>query len=219
MRSVLATMLATACLSLPTLLPNTARAESGTQAGFFAGLNIADLHTAPTGGTSSDGNFLFGGFAEFPVSEAFYVEPQLRYIEKGADITNFASSTAGGLDLSLTIKYLEIPVYAKWKFREGQAFRPYLFAGPNLGFRIGSSVTAKTRNAGLAVTTTGVLGSELKSLDLAADAGAGAEFAFGEAFLFRVAASYSMGLMNIDESSGTIKTRGLQAYAGLGFPL
>jgi hypothetical protein len=187
------------------------------RAGFILGTNLARFSTDPDINASTDANFMFAGFAEFQVSDGFYIEPQLRYIEKGADVSELYTLSAGSdTKVTRTARYFEIPLHFKWKFRDGESFRPYVFGGPALAFKIGDSTKATSRSSGSALTTVGSAAS-LKGLDFSAELGGGLELFFTEDLSMRFAAAYSLGLLNINETSANWKTRGLQFYAGLGF--
>ena len=177
------------------LLVSQAHAEN--RYGVLAGVNLAKLHAStPAGSDTSDTStgFLGGVFAQYGISEGFYFEPQLRYNQRG-----------GG---NVNLDYLQIPLYAKYKFMTGSAFMPVVFIGPNVGFKIGSGIE-------------GVSGSEItkaKTIDLSAEAGLGGEFALTDTMNLGVSAAYSLGLTNIVDNAAadsSTKNRGIEIYAGL----
>ena len=195
----------------------SAHAEEN-RVGFFLGTNLSSLGTDPDIDTGTDSNLMFGAFAEFGLSDTFYIEPQLRFIEKGADISNYAAISPGSdAEVSLTLKYLEVPLLFKWKFREGEALRPFAFIGPSLGFKIGDTTTITSRTTGKPLNVGRPLGENVRTIDFAAEAGGGLEFHFTDEFSARLSAAYSRGLLDVNETGSNWKTRGLQFYAGLGF--
>ncbi|RZA05248.1 MAG: PorT family protein [Proteobacteria bacterium] len=189
-----------------------ARAED--RAGFLVGANLARLSTDGDVDSSTDSNLMFGGFAEFELSETFYIEPQFRYIEKGGEIAT--PNANADYDIARTLKYFEVPLHFKWKFRQGQAFRPYAYIGPALAFKVGDSTTITPRggNGAINFNTTN---DSARTIDFSAEIGGGAEFNFTDDVALRLGAAYSLGFLDVNESPNVWKTRGLQLFAGLGF--
>lgn len=208
----LTTKLTLTALFAASLAP-AARADD--RAGFLLGTNLAHLSTGnPDINSSTDSNFQLGAFAEFELSDTFFVEPQIRYIEKGGDVS--ATDTPGVSDVSRTLKYFEVPLHFKWKFRDGERFRPYAFAGPSLAFKIGDSTTITPRTTGTPINAT-IPNDSVRSIDFAVEAGGGAEFFFTDDFSVRLGAAYSLGLLDVNETPANWKTQGLQLFAGAGF--
>ena len=96
--------------------------------------------------------------------------------------------------------------------------KPYLMAGPTIGF---------LQDAKLKVIMGGDseledLKDDLKSIDFGIGFGAGLDLPIGNNSIF-VEARYSLGLMNIaDKADGPyedVKTRGIQIFAGITFPM
>jgi opacity protein-like surface antigen len=210
MRHIVSTLLCT--LLFASFSP---RAQAADRAGFLVGANLARLSTSdPDLDAGTDSNFLLGGFAEFELSPTFFIEPQVRYVEKGGDIS--AQDPTGVSDVSRTLKYFEIPLHFKWKFREGESLRPYAFVGPSLAFKIGDSTTITPRTTGVPVNAT-LPNDSVRTIDFAAEIGGGAEFFFTDEFSVNLGAAYSLGLLDVNETPANWKTRGLQLFAGLGF--
>ena len=168
--------------------------------GVLAGVNFSNVHSS-NGTTSENGDsqtgFLGGVFTQYQFSDGFYFEPQLRYAQKGA----------GAVDLD----YLELPLYAKYKFMTGNAFMPHVFVGPTVAYRIGASAGGVSNDA---------VSDSFKSFDLSIDAGIGAEFAATESMNLGISAAYQFGLLNILDGAAqtaspntTSKNRGFNLYA------
>lgn len=196
------------------LLATQAHAEN--RAGVLAGINIGKLaNKTNTTSTTSDSRvgILGGVFYQLGLADGFYFEPQLRYASRGGKGAATSSGVAGISNTA--INYLEIPLYAKYKYNAG-GFMPFVFAGPNVAFKIGSNVDFTSNNG--AISLTGGKVTNVKAVDLAVDAGLGAEFALTDAMNLSVAGSYSLGLTNMLDNAAagtTTKHRGIQAYAAL----
>lgn len=205
MRNILFVLLA--------LLPGFA-ASAEDHFGIIGGMNMANLRGA---GTDAEfhGFFMGGVYADFGLDDTSYLTPQIRYIEKGAGIAS--SAVSGPVDVNVAFKYLELPLYYKYKFASGNNFRPNLFIGPAFALKVGDAVRATNRNTGQTASATGLFGSLIKGYDLAAEAGAGVEFMLGESTVGSFSAAYSYGLVNISKTAEKLKTQGIQFYLGLGF--
>jgi len=195
-----------------TSLAPLARAED--RAGFLIGANLAKLSTDPDLDAGTDSNLLLGGFAEFQLNQNFFIEPQIRYIEKGADVSTLVPGDSA--DVSRTLKYFEVPLHFKWKFREAEALRPYLYIGPALAFKVGDSTTVTPRATGTPLNAN-FNNDSVRTIDFTAEVGGGAEFNFTDAFAIRLGAAYSLGLLDVNETPANWKTRGLQLFAGMSF--
>jgi hypothetical protein len=178
------------------LLVSQAHAEN--RWGVLAGADFAHVRVStPAGSVSGDTHtgFMGGIFTQYGLSDGLYFEPQLRFNQRG------------GGDNSLN--YLQLPLYLKYKFVEAGAFVPVVFVGPNVGYRVGSSLDDAQDDL-------------YKNFDLSADLGVGGEFAVAEGMNLGVSVAYSLGLLNIVEgapSGSSVKNRGVEAYASLSWAL
>ena len=164
----------------------------------FSKLQYVDSPDKTTSGVST--GYLGGAFLQFGMAPGFYIEPQVRYNEKGNGETK--------------VQYVEGALYAKYKVQGNDRFMPHIFAGPNVGFKIG---------------TEGPFGSErYKDIDVAIDAGLGADYPLDQNLNLSLSASYSFGLVDVAEPSVLAapainttgwKSRGFNVYAGLSFAL
>jgi hypothetical protein len=205
------------CLVSLIALNPSARAD---RAGFLIGTNLARLSTDPDIGASTDGNFMMAGFAEFEVNGSFSIVPGVRFIEKGADISDATIVTNPGSNAQVTrtARYFEIPLHFKYKFRDaGESFRPFVFLGPALGFKVGDSTKVTSRSSGAPIALASSSTDSIKGMDFAAEVGGGLELFFTEDLSAIFGATYSLGMLDINETAADWRTRGLQLYAGLGF--
>ena len=120
-------------------------AEPGNFAyGFKAGLNIQNIVGISRIGDDLNGKwearFHVGGFIEVPLKDAFYFQPGLQYISKGAKITD-----ESGTVNTRNISYLEVPLHFVYKPVSGTS-KWVLGAGPYVGFGIGGTSKTITSN-------------------------------------------------------------------------
>lgn len=200
---------------LAVLDSSPARAEE-IHYGVVGGVNFAHLYISPRiSGVGTEPFFVGGGFANIPLTEMFFFEPQLRYNKKGATVTTYA----GGVytRTTLALQYVEAPLYFMFKAAPSN-FRMNFFIGPNIGIKVGDSFTATNLNTGASATASNILGSNVKGYDLALDLGLGGEFHLPGELMGRLSLAYSMGFVNLDSTKGNVvKSSGIQVMAGVGY--
>jgi hypothetical protein len=198
-------------------------------AGVVGGLNIAGMDL------NSDGldrdistRYLAGIGGVFGVSLSKNVSLQLEpmYLQKGGILEQYAPSP----DLFIKSSFLEVPLFLKITF--GENIRPYILAGPTVGFLLDSEV--KGEISGL--TFKADLKNILKRIDFGIGLGAGVRFPLGKGSAF-LEGRYTFGLSNINKGgtvefeSGSIaitdeieehdelSTKGFQIMVGFTFPI
>jgi opacity protein-like surface antigen len=187
-------------------------AHAEYRGGVIAGLNVASLSGDSTT-TNSATNFLGGVYGEFGIQDGFYFAPQLRYNEQGGKVVAASGTTA--VEAELSLKYLEIPLYVKYKYALDHGIAAFAFAGPNVGFKVGSSETARAVIGGQTFERTTSIGSP-NALNLSLDAGIGAEYALNDKVNVNLSGAYSWGLTNVYDNA-SFKTRAFQLYAGVSY--
>lgn len=208
-----------AAIALAVLTGTNAFAASEMSAGFQLGANIAKWSGASvTGaGLTSKTGLIIGGQFEMQLAEMFYIMPGIRYTMKGAKQTYTVGTIS--VEDKYSVNYIEIPIYAKVKFMEGETFRPFLLLGPNIGFKASSSVE-QTATSGGASTTSSATITNIKSTDFSLDFGAGGEFDVDAGMAAFLNVVYSLGLSNIVDTVGAdVKNRGLQFVVGMNFAI
>jgi opacity protein-like surface antigen len=88
---------------------------------------------------SPNAGMMLGGEINLWLTNDFGVAGQLLYVNKSATTVD-----RSGASLTLSASYLEIPIYAKYRFGNGD-IRPYAFAGPALGFTLSSTAKVAAR--------------------------------------------------------------------------
>ncbi len=159
------------------------------QYGLKAGLNIASLSGDEVDDLDSRMGLAVGGYLSVPVAPSFSIQPELLYSMKGA------SDSFAGVDVTLKLDYLEIPVLAKYTFGlPGAPVKPSIFAGPALGLKLSSKVKVE-----------GFGESEEEDLEDVKDTDFGLVFGAGLAFNLGsnsvgVDVRYNLGLTSIDDT-------------------
>jgi len=116
------------------------------------------------------------------------------------------------------MSYLEIPVMCTYSFGTGD-IKPYAMAGPSLGYLLSSE--AKTTFEGYTAETDEK--DNTKDFDFGLCFGGGVSMPVGSNAVF-IEARYALGLTNTnddpnDPNDTDVKTRGIQIFAGITFPL
>lgn len=205
-------------------IPSIAAAQrSGDMTiGVMAGVNYAKWNQDPESSEVTFGykaGLLVGGFLGVQLNDAFSIEPQVLFSQKGTKVNG--TGTKSSLEGSVRINYIEVPVLAKfWIPISDAQVKPFIFVGPEIEFKVGCTAE------GAIIAVTGSVDCDqspqdkIKSTDFGATAGAGIQFMMaGQAV--RVDARYTLGLTNINDTgdSRDIKNRAFAATVGLGFPL
>jgi len=138
--------------------------------------------------SSSRTGFVAGAFLAFPLGDTVSIQPEALFTQKGQsfDFTDL------DVDTSLKLDYVEVPLLIKARFG-GDGIRPYLFAGPYVGFRIKAEVEVDAGDLG---NTTDDLEDETKGTDYGIVGGGGLEFPAGSG-AFLLEARYARGLTGI----------------------
>ena len=204
--SVFLVLLLTLCVVLP--------AGAQIHLGVLGGLNLANINIDPweeEEDWSSRTAFGFGGVFDYGLSEHTVLTLEPMYLQKGATL-----DFQGG-DAEFKVAYLEVPVMFKYVFGAA-GIRPYVMAGPTIGFNL--SAEGETRWDGESETED--IKDETKSIDFGLGFGGGIYMPAGNNFIF-VEARYALGLTNINDDPDNpdidIKTKGIQIFAGITFPV
>lgn len=191
------------------------KATSQVDLGIIGGINSSSLQIEPSGDFDVEGRTTFGVglFLNLQANDFIGLQVTPMFLQKGANAKidfDFIDYTEYKAD------YLEIPILARLNFDAGM-LKPYLLAGPSLGFQLNSTyidgdgkevdITDETKNLDFSLVLGGGLEIELENISL-----------FGQL-------TYNHGLSNIDNSDGILNftdeiyTRSIGIYAGLSIPL
>lgn len=165
--------------------------------GLKGGLNLSTIVGDETSDVDSRTAFYLGGFAEVKLSDKFAFQPELLYSSQGA------KGKDEGVDMTLELDYLTIPLMAKYYVAEKFS----LDFGPQLGFLL----NADAEVMGVSVD----FKDYVKSFDFGLNLGLSYEFN-----KFIINGRYNIGLSNIwdDEfDDGDLKNQNSVIQFGLGY--
>jgi hypothetical protein len=199
----------------------TAQRAGDLTVGIMAGVNYATVNQDPElGDVEFDHRvgLLAGGFLDVRLNDVFSIEPEVLYSQKGAEVQGTGSNSDS--EGTFKLDYIEVPVLLKfWVPVTNSGFRPFLFAGPAVGFEVNCSlegeilsVTGSTDCEETSVVNT-------KSPDFGGTVGGGIEFMAGMQAV-RVDARYTHGFTDINDSGDAreIRNRVFAVTVGLGWP-
>lgn len=133
------------------------------QFGIKGGVNFSNIVGGDDGEGIDDENILtsfhLGVFTQIGVSEVFYIQPELVYTRKGAELD---SNLFG--DTQLNLDYLELPVMFRIQILESIN----LEAGPYAAYLLNSKITNDNRSGELNIDT-----DNFRKLDYGLAAGVG----------------------------------------------
>lgn len=184
--------------------------------GVKAGANYSNLYTSGSSqGLNNDqykGRFSyhFGGVMEYSLSDMFAIQPELMYMNQGANMKN--NNSFGMKDGHVTLNSLQLPVNLKASFNTGGKAKLFVYAGPYVGYNIYGKVKGKIDGA----TTDQELyskGSKMRRWDYGVGVGAGVEVN-----KFTIGIGNQFGLQDISGSeTGKMKAGNLTVSVGYFF--
>lgn len=180
--------------------------------GAKAGVNFATLGGDDLGDLKSRTGFHVGALVEIPVTEKFWVQPEVLYTAQGAKYEESGSVLGVPFSNKSTLKldYIQVPVMAKYYVVEGLA----LEAGPQIAFLAKSTADIESSVGGTTVETDGDI-DDISKIDFGIGVGASYRLDMGVFFNAR----YNFGLSNINDNSDNFKNqnRVFQLSAGYSF--
>ncbi len=125
-----------------------ATASAQVRFGVKAGGNLSFLYTSGSNqGINADqynGRFgyHFGGMLECSLSEMFSIQPELMYLNHGANLKK--ENSFGMKDGQITLNTLQLPINLKAKFNLGQSdSKLFVYGGPYVGYNMYGKVAGK----------------------------------------------------------------------------
>lgn len=202
-------------LALCMLQPATAQMRLGVT----GGLNLANLSVDPDEGVDISNRTAigFGGILDFTLSESVMLHLEPMYLQKGA------KAEEEGVSLEVKLAYLEVPAMLKFAFGTSDT-KPYFMVGPTIGFNMSSKISVSGTFEGNSISLDQDVKDETKSIDFGLAFGAGLSMPAGVNSFF-VEARYTLGLSNVldlseaADTDATVKTKGIQIFAGITFPI
>ena len=188
--------------------------------GVLGGVNLATVSVDPMPEEGLEFSnltcFGFGGVLDYYLGESISLHLEPMYLQKGTKMI-MTMEGLGELTGEMNASYIEIPVMLKFEFGANNV-RPYIMGGPTIGYRL--SAEMKTSFGGEEQTED--MKETTKDFDYGVVFGGGVSMQMGNNTFF-VEGRYSLGLANINDDpedpDTTIKTKGIQVFAGITFPL
>lgn len=193
--------------------------------GVRAGASLSDL-SVDTEGVAPDldsrTGFVFGGFADVPLTPSLSFQPGLQYAQKGAEVSG--EEEGEEVTVGIHLDYVEIPLLLKYTLPTTGSLGFNLYGGPALALEVGCELAFQSAGFGADVDcdqgAEADFEIETTSFDVGALFGGGIAAPLGPGSLL-VEVFYNVGLANVFESAGddTIKNRAFYVTAGVGFPV
>jgi hypothetical protein len=191
------TIIIIAIFTIIYLLPTHAQ----TVLEFQAGLNVASLsdpgNLAPTAVWNTRTGFIGAVSTNFGLSDEFSINSGLRFVQKGMK-SEFFWPTEGMIRGTLTLNYLEVPVYIKFKIAD-LGTRLFVFGGPTFSYLLHSKQEANSDLHG-DVSGGSDAGIKYKNYDASVDVGLSTQTPFSADLSILATAFYSYGLVKISDT-------------------
>ena len=204
-----------------------------TMIGVRTGVNLANEkyeNLANGESISMRALFLAGAQVDYQVTNSLAISLQLLYDQKGTHAEMAGGETVGTADW--TISYLEVPILAKI-YLGNNIVRPYLFAGPSIGFLLRNTEKIHTYccyipfgvGASYSKDTVANITDSTSKFDFSLIAGVGISTTLDSGLELFLDAGYAFGLMNINNYNADkgkdyyIYSRDIRIAAGILFPL
>lgn len=194
---------------------STLFAQQRWSAGPRAGLNLSNFigdvnHMKFRPGVS------VGGFVMYSDINHFGVSADVLYSQKG---TIYKNNDQSVLNYKQHLNYLEVPILFRYFLNKSGNFRPNLFVGPNVGFKLNAKRLNETIDPREFDN-----GAAFRPIDLGATFGLSLNFRAGQAKRLHIDARYTLGLADIAQSAialptpdGNIRNSTLSLMVGYGF--
>lgn len=193
-------------------LAPAARAQS-VEPGLHLVLNAATFSGESTADFSFRGAFGAGVSLGIPVNGGFLIQPEIRYVIKGASGENASiEGIAENLDVKSAISYLEIPVLLVYRFDNGGNLRPRVFGGAFAARNLDATIEWKLATGGPTQSDTD---DSVVENDYGIVLGGGVEIdVAGEALL--IGGRATIGLSDVrDRPDAPLRNTGFEVFVGL----
>ncbi len=190
-----------------------AHAQKRVHFGVEGGINFATWHGSDVGsGAKRRTGVHAGATVMTKLNQAFTLRSGVRYSQEGT-----GADLGAGVTGSIKVDYLRIPLYleAATTLRGTTPIRPFLYAGPSLGFKVRCRVAAQSGGQSAEVDCDDpTLGLRIKGTDLGLDFGAGVGIGH-----FTLGGRYQYGIRSVDDSGGNadVKNSTFALSAGYSF--
>ncbi len=183
-------------------------------AGGQLGLNFSSASiTNPTINPSGRTGLALGGFLEIGLTEMFFLQPEMMYIQRGAETIVTVGTTTTS---KLMFNYLEFPMLFKVKYPD-YVLKPYAFIGPNIGILVAASFE-QTQSSSTTIVERDIR-STSENFNFSLDLGIGAEYPILDQVDGQFSIKYSHGLTDVTTTSDNWKNTGWAILAGAKYRL
>lgn len=182
--------------------------------GVKTGGNFSNLYSSgATTGINSDqykGRFSyhFGGVMEYAISNMFSIQPELMYLNHGANLKD--NNSFGMKDGHITLNSLQLPINVKASLNLNNK-RVFIYGGPYISYNIYGKAKGDINGVSLDETLFSKE-SDMKRLDYGFGIGAGIEIN-----KFTLTLGNQVGVRDISGTSGKLKAGNLTLSAGYFF--
>ncbi|KAA3656763.1 MAG: PorT family protein, partial [Calditrichaeota bacterium] len=171
--------------------------------GVFGGLHKSNMTITDDFGKDQETESMnYGGVGAvlgYTLNSQFTVEIQPMYMQKGA-LLKGSTTDPGDIDLEFKSHFIDVPVLLKMHF--GEEARPYLLAGPRLGYKLSSTAGGNVMGIEFEADTDPVM----NSIDLGLTLGAGISVPIRKLHGF-IEGRYSWGFIDLNKG-GTVEFKG-----------
>ncbi|MEW6055643.1 MAG: porin family protein [Bdellovibrionota bacterium] len=150
----------------------------------------------------------------------FYFRPELNFVRYSSRLSYNVQFPSGVRAWSgnspQNLDYLELPLYAKWKYNAG-SFRPFVLGGAYAGYLVNEAhIQASDRDRNPSVASNRKYEDYFNRFAFGVSGGAGLEYALDSTKAIFVNARYSHGLSDVfrDLQGASLKNRAVQTIAG-----
>lgn len=150
---------------------------------------------------------LGGLFLTYSIKNTFGITMKVLYAEKGAKYSS--------IDTKQTVKYVEIPLLARFFLNKEGSFRPNIFLGPSFGFLTGAANKVGSADR-VAIPN---YENTFNAFDLGVTGGMGFNILIADEMYFIIDARYTHGLSDIAKSAATVNNNSFGLTAGVSFGL
>lgn len=202
-----------ALLAVLFLMPSALVAQGNPRmTGLTAGFNLSRFGGEDVSDVTTDGRvgLAVGIFGSFALSDAFAFQPELLFIQKGADFV--ADDGTGG---AFRLDYVQIPLLARIRIATGDAKTvPFVMVGPSIAFRIGCDAGVNTPTGFVSQECDAISPSGIASTDFSLIGGAGVEISN---LILSVRYDYSLTQLKLLPDVQKVYNRGFAIMAAYGF--
>ncbi len=178
--------------------------------GAMAGLNFSKLGGDDVDDVSRRTAFIGGVYMDLQLGRpGLLLHPELLYSQKGTktDLEELSDAT-------LRLDYIEVPVLVRYEFPTSGSVRPFVSAGPSIGFQVKCDAKGKV-NGGDVTADCDAMDVDNQSVDFSAIGDLGVQFRTGTR-LITIGGRYTHGFSDVIKDVDA-KNRTFALYLGVGF--